>query len=108
MMMYLNIEAIFIFDSVTFVMVILALLFIVKIPIQNKMQSVKQHFRESFTEGVNFIFKNKPLFRIILYMGAINFFVSFAGEALMPAMVISKTVITSYSIHYTKLYDNSS
>lgn len=88
---YLNMEAIFIFDSVTFIIVIIALLFIVKIPIQNKIQSVKPCFRENFTEGLNFIFKNKPLFKIILYMGAINFFDSFAGEALMPAMVISKT-----------------
>ncbi len=87
-----GLKIVLILDLVSFAIAFITLLVFIKIPdIQHDTDTNTESFWKSCLEGIRFLQKNAALFRIILFVAAINFFAKLGGDGLMSVFVLSKS-----------------
>ena len=82
-----GLSAVILVDLSTFLLAFLSLIFFVRIPKQEKGKE-KISVLANLKEGLFFLWKNRGVLEVILFLGAINFIASIYNAAL-PAMVLS-------------------
>lgn len=85
----LGIDAVIVFDIVTFLAAFTVLLFFIKIPDEEKREESKTHVFTAAKEGIAWLRKNRGIFDLILFLAAINLVASMYNAAF-PAMMISR------------------
>ncbi len=84
-----GIEAVIVFDLLTFAAAFFALLFFVKIPEPDRAGKPKESAFKSVKSGLLYLKDNRGILDLILFLAAINFINSIYNAAL-PAMILSK------------------
>ncbi len=83
---FAGLKAVIVFDLITFVIAFSALLFFVKIP-DNKRIKSNESFLSSSKSGLEYLFKNRGILDLILFLAMINFTASMFN-AVLPARLI--------------------
>lgn len=81
-------EAVILFDLLTFVIAFLSLLMLIPVPETDRENAKKESFIESAQAGINYLKKEKGIFALIMFLAAINLVASMYNAAF-PAMVLS-------------------
>lgn len=85
----INIQAVIVFDLVTFGIAFLALLCFVKIPKLHEENDKKETILQSAKAGLHYLKNNRGILDLILFLAAINFIASIYNAAF-PAMILSR------------------
>ena len=85
----LSVEAVIYFDLFTFAAAFLSLLFIIRIPEENKPAQKKESILSSAKTGLVWLSENQGILWLILFLAAINLIASIYNAAL-PALVLSR------------------
>ncbi len=83
---FAGLKAVIVFDLITFVIAFLTLLFFVKIPDNQRIKS-NESFLSSAKSGLEYLFKNRGILDLILFLAMINFTASMFN-AVLPARLI--------------------
>lgn len=84
-----GIEAVIAFDLLTFLSAFLSLLFLIRIPHNDRKSEQTESFFRTAMGGISYLKENKGILWLILFLAAINFIAS-VYEAALPAMILSK------------------
>ena len=84
-----GIEAVILFDLVTFSVAFLSLLFFIRIPEMKQDSDAKETLWQSARSGLRYLKENRGLLDLILFLAAINLIASIYNAAF-PAMILSK------------------
>ncbi len=96
-MSFAGIEAVIVFDLVTFAVAFMTLLCIIKIPKIEKQSDKGENLLQSAKDGLLYLKSNKGIFWMIMFLSAINLIASIYSAAL-PALVIPKAGETAYGL----------
>lgn len=89
MLTLINIQAVIVFDLVTFVVAFFTLLFFVKIPKLQDDNGKKETVLQSAKTGLQYLKNNRGILDLILFLAAINLIAS-VYNAAFPAMLLSR------------------
>lgn len=84
-----GIDAVIIFDLLTFLIAFFSLLFFIHIPEYSPIQKRKESLLESAKSGLTYLKNRSGILNLILFLAAINFVASMY-EAAFPAMMLSR------------------
>lgn len=84
-----GIEAVLIFDLVTFAVAFIALLCFVKIPEPSAREEQRETMMQSVRSGLGYLKQNRGILDLILFLAVINLIASIY-EAALPAMLLSR------------------
>lgn len=84
----IGMDAVILFDCISFAIAFITLIFFIHIPRDSYEQS-KESFWSAGKSGLEYLFKNKGIFFLIVFLAAINFIASIY-EAALPAMLLSR------------------
>ena len=84
-----NLQAVIIFDLVTFAAAFLSLALVIKIPSVRRENQETEPVLKAAISGLRYLADNRGILHLILFLAAINFTASIF-EAAMPAMLLSK------------------
>lgn len=88
-MSFRGLEALFLFDILTFLLAFLSLLFIIRIPKPEAKREKKEPLLQSVREGLGFLKKKRGILHLILLFACINLVASMY-EAAFPALMIPR------------------
>lgn len=86
-----GIQTVLIVDLSSFAVAFLALLLFIKIPPIHESGEAKAPFLQGCLSGLRFLREHRALFCLILFFSFVNLLASLAGNAIMPAMILSRT-----------------
>lgn len=86
---FAGIEAVILFDLITFVTAFAVLLFFIKIPKVEQQNDSRESILQAAQSGLLFLKANKGILWLILFLAAINLIAS-VYDAALPAMVLSR------------------
>lgn len=87
-----GLDAVLLFDLVSFSIALLVLLFFIKIPEQKqKLKAQREPFISRLTDGIHYLKGNKALLHLILCMTIVNFLAKLGGDGMLSPFVLSKT-----------------
>ena len=84
----INMQAVIIFDLVTFTVAFISLIFFVKIPEMKEKHDKQETVLQSAKAGLQYLKDNRGILDLILFLAAINFTAS-VYNAAFPAMILS-------------------
>lgn len=84
-----NIQAVIVFDLITFAVAFISLTFFVKIPEQQDLSGREESLLQSAKSGLRYLKENRGILDLILFLAAINLTASVYNAAL-PAMLLSR------------------
>lgn len=90
LMAFAGIEAVIVFDIATFVTATMILMIFIEIPEITEKSGKTESFMQSVKSGITYLRENKGILYLIFFLSAINL-VSSVYDAVLPAMVLSKT-----------------
>ena len=96
-MSFVGIEAVIVFDLITFAVAFMTLLCIIKIPKIEKQSDKGENLLQSAKNALLYLRSNKGIFWMIMFLSTINLVASIYSAAL-PALVIPKAGETAYSL----------
>lgn len=82
-------NAVILFDLVSFAAAFMILLFFIKIPDDNIKDKCDESFYESVKSGIDWLKKERGIFSLIMFLSAINLVASMY-DAVLPAMILSR------------------
>lgn len=86
---FAGVEAVIVFDLITFSIAFLSLLFFIKLPEVQRKEEQEESVLQAAKSGLYYLRENKGILWLILFLAAINFIASIYDAAL-PAMILSK------------------
>lgn len=90
MLAFMSMEAVIIFDLTTFFIAFIALLFFIQIPdIKHSDNNKSESVLKSAQAGLKYLYKNRGILDLILFLATINLVASMYNAAL-PAMLLSR------------------
>lgn len=96
-MSFAGIEAVIIFDLITFVAAFLSLLFFIRIPKIQQDSEKSQSILQLAKSGLIYLKENRGIFWLIIFLSGINLIASINSAAL-PALTLSKADEATYGI----------
>ena len=96
-MSFAGIEAVIVFDLITFAVAFMTLLCIIKIPKIEKQSDKGENLLQSAKNALLYLRSNKGIFWMIMFLSTINLVASIYSAAL-PALVIPKAGETAYGL----------
>lgn len=96
-MSFAGIEAVIIFDLITFVAAFLSLLFFIRIPKIQQDSEKSQSILQLAKSGLIYLKENRGIFWLIIFLSGINLIASINSAAL-PALTLSKADEAAYGI----------
>lgn len=94
---FAGIEAVVVFDLITFAAAFLTLMFFIRIPEIPHIPEKRETFLQSAESGLLYLKNNRGILCLILFLSAINLIASMY-DAVLPAMILSKKNETSLGI----------
>jgi len=94
---FAGVEAVILFDLITFAAAFAVLLFFIRIPKTEAEEEKKENLLQAAKRGLYYLKTNKGILWLILFLSAINLIAS-TNQAILPAMVLSKSDETALGI----------
>ncbi len=87
-----GLTAVLVIDLATFIVAFVTLAFFIRIPeVSGSTSGQKSGFFKQTADGIRYLRKQRAIWRMILFFALVNLLSSMAGNALMPAMILSRT-----------------
>ena len=78
-------------DLATFAAAFLVLLFLIRLPEQEKTQEEKEPFRKTCMAGIRFLQEHKAILRITLFLAVINFLAKLGNDGMLSPYILGRT-----------------
>ncbi len=78
-------------DLVTFAVAFLVLLFLIRLPEQEKTQEEKEPFSKTCMVGIRFLREHKAILRISLFLAMINFLAKLGNDGMLSPFILGRT-----------------
>ena len=86
-----GLETVLLCDLATFAAAFLILLFLIRLPEQEKAPEEQEPFRETCMAGIRFLREHKAILRITLFLAVINFLAKLGNDGMLSPYILGRT-----------------